>query len=104
MRGLDDGLQRGGGCRRVVGHCNERWRVEPSRSVRGDEVALAAKDLGEATASCHICSAGELACEKQSKGDDKPAKGDVTKSGVHFSDCAGSGTNAILDGGLVMFG
>ena len=67
-------------------------------------MALATKDLGEATASCHICSVGELPCDKRSKGDDKSVKGDDTKSGVHFSDCAGSGTNAILDGGLVMFG
>ena len=67
-------------------------------------MALAAKDLGEATASCHICSAGELACDKRSKGDAKYVKGNDTKNSVHFSGCAGSGTNVMLDGGLVMFG
>ena len=29
---------------------------------------------------------------------------DDPKSSVHFSGCAGSGTNVMLDGGLVMFG
>ena len=67
-------------------------------------MALAAKDLGEATASCHICSVGKLPCDKRSKGNDKSAKGDDPKSSVHFSGCAGSGTNAMLDGGPVIFG
>ena len=67
-------------------------------------MALATQDSGEATASCHICSIGKLLCDKRSEGDDKSVKGDDPKSNVHFSGCAGSGTKAMLDGGLVMFG
>jgi hypothetical protein len=66
-------------------------------------MALAAKHLGEATSSCHVRSVGEWPCDEWDEGADKSAKGDDPKSGVHFR-AASSGTNAMLDGGLVMFG
>jgi len=74
------------------------------RIVRGDKMALAAKGSGDATPSSRICSVGECPCDKPGKSDDKSANGNDPKSGVHFGGCAGSGTNAMLDGGLVMFG
>jgi|SRR4051812_16764797 hypothetical protein len=84
MRCLDDGLQRGGRCRRVFSNCDKRWRAEPSRLICSDEMAWAAIDLSEATPSCHVCGLGKWPCDKWDKGADKSAKGDDPKSGVHF--------------------
>src|SRR5689334_5827943 len=51
--------------RQLAVTCNRQLgRMKPSycaSTVRG-EMALAAKDLGEATPSCHICSVGEWVC------------------------------------------
>jgi hypothetical protein len=39
-------------------------------------MALAAKYLGKATASCHVRSVGEWPCYEWNKGTDKSEKGD----------------------------
>jgi len=47
-------------------------------------MALAAKNLGEAAPSPHICGAGDWSHNEQGKGADKSAKGDpVSNLRVH---------------------